>query len=125
MPATQESPNERRRLYAELWISFTALIRSYVAAHDLAMPVAGQAQVEEIEPGRLALRVGSRTLALEFDSDRGAGSWTVHENEAGADGALERGSFEMDENSRVALSDRPGKLELEVAAEAFTAKVFD
>ena len=121
----QVSPNEQRRLYAELWISFTALIRSYVAAHDLAMPVASQAQVEEMELGRLALRVGRRTLALEFDSDRGAGSWTVNENEPGPDRALERGSFEMDENSRVALSDRPGKLELEVAAEAFTAKVFD
>ena len=34
-------------------------------------------------------------------------------------------SFGINEDSLVALSDRMGKLELEVAAEAFTAKVFD
>jgi hypothetical protein len=38
---------------------------------------------------------------------------------------LARGRFEIDENSQVALSDRAGKLEMEVAAEAFTAMVFD
>lgn len=117
MPAS-----ERHRLCAELWISFTALIRSYVAAHDLAMPVASHAQVEETEPGRLTLRAGRKSLALEFDAASGAGNWTVYE-EPGR--VLEQGSFEMDENSRVALSDRAGKLELEVAAEACTAKIFD
>ena len=35
------------------------------------------------------------------------------------------GEFKIGEDSLVALSDRRGKLELEVAAEAFTAKVFD
>lgn len=120
--------NERRRLCAELWISFIALIRSYVAAHDLAMPVAMHAQVEETEPGRLTLMAGQKALALEFDADSGSGTWAVYEEEPGEGEpgrVLERGCFEMDENSRVALSDRAGKLELEVAAEAFTAKVFD
>lgn len=125
MPATQESPNERHRLYAELWISFTALIRSYVAAHDLAMPVASHVQVEDAEQGHLALRSGSRTLALEFDPAQGTGSWAIYDGDPDPDRVLDRGGFEIDENSRVAMSDRPGKLELEVAAEAFTAKVFD
>lgn len=116
----QESPNERRRLCAELWISFTSLVRSYVAAHDLAIPIASHAQVE-VGARRLRLRAGRKTLELEFDPARGSGSWAVYENDLD----LERGGFEMDENSRVALSDRAGKLELEVAAEAFTAKIFD
>ena len=34
-------------------------------------------------------------------------------------------AFNIGEDSQVALSDRRGKLDLEVDAEAFTAKVFD
>lgn len=120
MPATEENPELRRRLCAELWTSFTALIRSYVAAHDLARPVASHAQVEA-EAGRLTLRAERKILlVLDFDPARGAGNWAVYDGER----VLEQGGFEIDEDSRVALSDRAGKLELEVAAEAFTAKVF-
>lgn len=113
----------------ELWVSLVALIRSYVAGHDLARPESEHARVDEGEGGRLALRGDGKTLELEFDAGSGAGSWTVYEvdpgSDLGPDRVLERGKFEIDEASRVALSDRAGKLELEVAAEAFTAKVFE
>jgi hypothetical protein len=123
--ASQQRPEQRNRLYAELWISFVALIRSYVAAHDLAKPVSDHAVVDEGETGCLTLRGERKTLGLEFDAAIGSGSWMVYEDEPGPERVLERGRFEIDEDSQVALSDRAGKLELEVAAEAFTAKIFE
>jgi hypothetical protein len=113
------------RVFAELWISFAALIRSYVAAHDLSKPVNEHALVDEGESGCLTLRGEGRILALEYDSATGDGSWTIYEDDPGPERVLERGQFTIGEDSQVALSDRRGKLDLEVAAEAFTAKVFD
>lgn len=120
MPAEQQ-----RRLYAELWISFVALIRSYVAAHDLAKPVSNHALVDEGENGHLTLRGEHKTLDLAFDPASGTGSWAIYEDDPGPERVLERGSFGLSEDSLVELSDRVKKLEMEVAAEAFTAKVFD
>ena len=113
------------RVYAELWISFAALIRSYVAAHDLSKPVAEHALVDEGGDGLFTLRVGGKILSLEFDSATGAGTWTLYEDDPGPERVLEDGEFKIGDDSMVVLSDRRGKLELEVAAEAFTAKVFD
>jgi hypothetical protein len=113
------------RVFAELWISFAALIRSYVAAHDLSKPVTEHALVDEGENGCLTLRGEGRILALEYDSATGDGSWTIYEDDPGPERVLERGQFTIGEDSQVVLSDRRGKLDLEVAAEAFTAKVFD
>jgi hypothetical protein len=112
------------RLYAELWVSFVALVRSYVAAHDIGRTV-GQGAVDEIENGRLSLQADGKVLTLEFNDATGTGSWVLYEDDPGPERVLERGEFRMDDESRMALSDRRGKLELEVAAEAFTAKVFD
>jgi hypothetical protein len=113
------------RIFAELWISFAALIRSYVAAHDLSKPVCEHALVDEGEDGCFTLRGEGKVLALLYDPVTGAGSWTTYEDDPGPERVLESGEFKIDEDSLVALSDRRGKLELEVAAEAFTAKVFD
>jgi hypothetical protein len=113
------------RVYAELWISFVSLIRSYVAAHDLSRPVLEHALVEEDEDGHLTLSGESKILVLQFESATGTGSWAVREDDPGPERVLEQGKFKIDEDSQVELSDRRGKLELEVAAEAFTAKVFD
>jgi hypothetical protein len=113
------------RVYAELWISFAALIRSYVAAHDLGRPLTDHATVEEREDAHLTLRTEGKILTLEYEPATGAGSWTVREDDPGAERVLSRGGFRIGEDSLVELSDRRGKLELEVAAEAFTAKVFD
>lgn len=113
------------RVYAELWISFASLIRSYVAGHDLSKPVTEHTLVQEGDNGTLTLRGEGKILRLEYDAASGAGSWTMYEDDSGAERALDRGSFKIAEDSLVELSDRRGKLELEVAAEAFTAKVFD
>lgn len=120
MPAEQQP-----RLYAELWTSFVALIRSYVAAHDLARPLAQHALVDEGEDGHLMLRGERQVLVLDFDKATGTGKWVVCEKDPAVERVLEQGSFSIDENSQVALSDRAGKLDLEVAAEACTARVFD
>jgi hypothetical protein len=113
------------RVYAELWISFASLIRSYVAGHDLSKPVSEHALVDEGENGGLTLRGEGKILALEYDAATGTGSWTMYEDDPGPERVLDHGEFKIGEDSLVALSDRRGKLELEVAAEAFTAKVFD
>jgi hypothetical protein len=117
------------RVYAELWISFVSLIRSYVAAHDLSRPVMEHTLVDEREDGHLMLCGESKLLVLQFEPAAGTGSWTLYEDdrETGPrpERVLEQGSFKIGEDSQVELSDRRGKLELEVAAEAFTAKVFD
>ena len=125
MAAIDQKPEQLHRLYAELWISFVALIRSYVAAHDLAKPLSNHAVVDDGEAGRLTLRSERKTLGLEFDEVSGVGTWAVYEDDPGPERVLERGKFKMGEDSRVALSDRMGKLEMEVSAEAFTSKVFD
>ena len=111
-------------LYRELWISFASLIRSYVAAHDIGRPT-GRALVDEGEDGHLTLRGESKTLNIDFDASTGSGTWAVYEDDPGAERVLAQGQFTMGEDSQVEFSDRRGKLELEVAAEAFTAKVFD
>ncbi len=113
------------RVYAELWISFAALIRSYVAAHDLSKPISEHTLVEEDTDRHLSLSGEGKILALEYDPANGVGSWTIYEDDPGPERVLGRGEFKIGEDSQVELSDRRGKLELEVAAEAFTAKVFD
>jgi hypothetical protein len=112
------------QLQRELWISFVSLIRSYVAAHDIGRPI-GHALVDEGEDNHLTLHSESKILALAFDVTTGAGSWTIYEDDPGPERVLEQGEFRIDDDSQVSLSDRRGNLELEVAAEAFTAKVFD
>ena len=113
------------RIYAELWTSFAALVRSYVAAHDLSKPVTEHALVDAGDEGCLTLRGEGKILALEYDSATGGGTWNLYEDDPGAERLLEQGDFRIGEDSQVVLSDRRGKLDLEVAAEAFTAKVFD
>ena len=124
MAPTQSDPRQQLRVYAELWVSFAALIRSYVAANDLARPVSKHAIVDEGENGRLTVRAGHKALVLEFDAATGSGSWLAYEDDPGQERALERGEFRIGEESQVALSGRAGELELDVAAEIFTAKVF-
>jgi hypothetical protein len=119
------TPTLANRVHAELWISFVSLIRSYVAAHDLSRPVTEHATVDEDENGSLTLRGEGKILALAYDLATGVGSWTIYEDDPGPERALGRGEFKIGEDSEVELSDRRGKLEMEVAAEAFTAKVFD
>jgi hypothetical protein len=113
------------RVYAELWISFAALIRSYVAAHDLSRPAINHGRVDVDEDRYLTLTGSGKILALEFDAATGAGNWKLYEDDPGPERVIESGKFKINEDSLVELSDRRGKLELEVAAEAFTAKVFD
>src|ERR1700749_4089723 len=111
-------------LYRELWISFASLIRSYVAAHDIGRPT-GRALIDEGEGGHLTLRSDEKILTLEFDDATGTGSWAIYEDDPGPERLIGKGEFKIGEDSQVEFSDRRGKLELEVAAEAFTAKVFD
>ena len=118
-------PVDGTRLYAELWTSLASLIRSYVAGHDLAKPVSEHALVNEGEVGYFTVRGDGKMLDLEFDAMNGTGTWTLYEDDPEPDRVLESGTFALDEASRVTLSDGLGKLDLDVAAEAFTAKVFE
>ena len=111
-------------LYRELWISLASLIRSYVAAHDIGRPT-GRALVDDGEDGHLTLRGENKILAIDFDAASGSGSWVMYEDDPGPERVLSKGTYTIGEDSQVEFSDRRGKLEMEIAAEAFTAKVFD
>jgi len=113
-----------QRVFAELWVSFVSLVRSYIAAHDLGR-IEGRAFVDDGEDGRLTVREDKRILTVEFEAQTGAGQWTVYEDEVGPERRLEGGEFRIGADSMVTFSDRRGSVDMEIAAEAFTAKVFD
>lgn len=113
-----------QRVFAELWVSFVSLVRSYIAAHDLGR-IEGRAFVDDGEDGRLTVREDKRILTVEFEAKTGAGEWTVYEDEVGPERRLEGGEFRIGADSMVTFSDRRGSVDMEIAAEAFTAKVFD
>lgn len=115
---------DNERVFVELWISFVSLVRSYVAAHDLGR-VTGHAFVDDGTDGRLTVREEKKILVIEFDAHTGAGQWTIYEDEPGPERQLSSGEFSIGTDSRVTFSDRRGAVELEIAAEAFTAKIFD
>lgn len=119
MPAEQQ-----HSLYAELWVSFTALIRSYVAANDLAKPASDHARVDEGN-GTLIARNARKSLELEFDATAGVGEWMIYRQGPGLKKMLDQGGFSIDEESRILMNGSAEKLELEVAAEKFASKVFD
>jgi len=112
------------RVFAELWISFASLVRSYVAAHDLGR-IAGHAFVDNGTDGHLSVREEKKILSIEFDVHTGAGQWTIYEDDPGPERQLSNGEFRIGADSLVTFSDRRGAVELEIAAEAFTAKIFD
>ena len=113
-----------QRVFVELWISFVSLVRSYVAAHDLGR-VEGHAFVDDGEDSRLTIREEKRVLVIEFDALTGTGQWAIYEDEPGPERRLKAGEFRIGADSLVTFSDRRGAVEMEIAAEAFTAKVFD
>lgn len=115
----------KKRILAELWESFAVLVRSYAAANNLGRPAADHAKVEEEKSGRLTLQYRCKTLALGFDEESGTGDWTITELDGGLSHETAHGQFGILEDSQVALSGRAEKMNLEVAAESFTARVFD
>jgi hypothetical protein len=119
-----DTPETDQRIYVELWISFTSLIRSYVAAHDIGRPV-GRALVDDGEDGRLTVRTDRKILTIVYDAATGKGTWGIFADDPGPERELNEGSFQIDTESMVEFGDRKGRLELEIAAEAFTAKIFD
>jgi hypothetical protein len=113
-----------QRVFVELWVSFASLVRSYVAAHDLGR-IEGRAFVDDGEDGRLTVREDKKILVIEFDAQTGTGEWTMDEDEVGPERRLKSGEFRIGADSMVTFSDRRGAVEMEIAAEAFTAKIFD
>lgn len=103
------------QVLAELWVSLVSLVRSYAAAHDLGQ-TANHSSIKEAA-GSLNLEASGNDLLIEFDPQSGDGKWTLN--------GTPTGMFHVGLDSMVEFSDRRGKLELEIAAEAFTAKVFD
>ena len=112
------------QFFAELWVSFASLVRSYIAAHDLGR-IEGRTFVDNGNEGRLTIREENKILVIEFDAHTGTGQWTIYEDEPGPERQLQNGEFRFGVDSLVTFSDRRGAVELEIAAEAFTAKIFD
>jgi hypothetical protein len=85
----------------------------------------GRALVDEGKDSRLTIRGEKKILTIELDQHSGLGQWTLYEDDPGPERQLSEGRFQLTADSLVEFSDRRGKLDLEVAAEAFTAKIFD
>ncbi len=113
---TEAVPDQR--LFQELWISFVALIRSYVAGYDLGRAT-GHTLLEANEAD-LSIQSPRKRLDVRFDSRNGKGVWAVS-----VERELENGNFQFARDSQVRLSDRRGTVDMEIAAEALTAKVLD
>jgi len=118
------TPVGNEQVLVELWISFASLVRSYVAAHDLGR-VKGRAFVDDGTDGRLTVREEKKILVIEFDAHTGKGQWTIYEDDPGPERQLGSGEFSIGADSMVTFSDRRGAVELEIAAESFTARIFD
>ncbi|HEY0760061.1 MAG TPA: hypothetical protein VGD59_12485 [Acidisarcina sp.] len=116
-----------RKVIGELWVSLVSLILSYVAGHELGK-IGGSPAVTQGKEGRVTIASEGRMLAIECVTDcetSGIGEWRLIEEAPDRGRVLSKGSFRIGADSMVEFSDRKGKLELEVAAEAFTAKIFD
>lgn len=81
-------------LEAELWISFTSLLRSYFAAATLDR--AGHAHVEGTD-NCVALQLGADRLVIACDPEAGTGTWKIE----GA--APEQGEFILQADGRVTV----------------------
>ncbi|MBW4028659.1 MAG: hypothetical protein HIU93_14885 [Acidobacteria bacterium] len=104
------------RVYSELWTSFVSLIRSYAAAHELGRK-SGHAVIEA-SSSQLTVTMPDSLLTIAFDEKTGHGRWTLATGQ-------QSGTFRIHEDSTVEFSDRMGRIDLEIAAEAFTAKILD
>jgi len=120
----------------ELWTSLVSLIQSYVAGHELGKRT-GHPVVSLDADRRLTIESDGKALAIGWTAGgctageftEGTGHWVLYDESvgesAGPERVLGRGSFRIGTDSLVEFSDSKGKLELDVAAEAFTAKIFN
>jgi hypothetical protein len=109
---------------AELWVSLVSLIQSYVAGHEVGK-TAGGAAMDRFGEDERGLAIESDGKTLRIDCAAGVGEWVLHDNGVGPEKIIGKGVFHIGADSMVEFSDRKGKLELDIAAEAFTAKIFD
>jgi hypothetical protein len=90
-----ESLTELPRLSAELWLSFVSMLRSYAAAASLH---AGEVKVAANE-NEVTLAAGDVKLAMRFDPETSAVSWTKRE----AAGEATQGRFELTSDGTVEI----------------------
>lgn len=117
---------------AELWVSLVSLIESYVAAHELGKAQAGSTVYQAgADGGEVTIRRNGRTISLTCK--KGLGEWrSYHESAVDRSGRERRtgpvagkGTFRMGTDGMVEFGDRKGKLDMDIAAIAFTARVLD
>src|SRR5579875_1198640 len=96
--------------FRELWISFTSLLRSYLA---MLQVVSGQpvAEVTAFDPDQFEIRSARRLLRLQLDGTREAGSWSFSPLPAGA--PLASGTFALLADGRVKWSGLPAPAEMD------------
>ena len=111
------------RAIAELWISFTSLLRSYVAVLQI---VSGNPAVEvtDFDAERFELRAQSRVLRMVFNAATARGSWEMHAWPlVNGSEALQTGTFAIGDDGHIFWSTLPGAVEMDRAAEAVATMV--
>ena len=98
-------------LSIELWISFTSLLRAYVAAAGLH---GGESAEVAATENSISITAGHARLAMQYEPATGAGNWVLH-------GTIPqmRGRFELLPDGRIELDGTT--LDLDHAAIDFAA----
>jgi hypothetical protein len=105
---------EETMLSAELWLSFSSLVRAYAAAASVN---AGPAAEVEVAVETLRVTVGAACLEMRCSPETGAGNWTISRGEA----VLTQGRLELLPEGRIALDGKT--LDLDHAAIDLVASV--
>ncbi len=107
----------------ELWISFCALIRAYVAAAQMgsepALVLVSQPSETELE-----LVGGARSIRLSLEP--AAGYWVMHQAPGAGEAALlAEGAFRIGMDSLVEWTGLPGRQPMDAVAEALATLILE
>ena len=122
MLVAQPMPDEAtdEAAFRELWISFTSLLRSYLA---MLQVVSGQpvGEVAALDPDQFEIRTKRRLLRLHFQLAKAVGTWTFEPLPSAP--PLATGTFQLLADGRVKWSGLPAPAEMDAVAETVATMV--
>ena len=106
-----------------MWLSFSNLLRAYLAAGSLGQEIP-QAMLLEARRNELHLEGPRRTVKLDLQLRSGEGYWAIYDMKAvAADTPLDEGGFRLALDGTFSWSGKPGSLEMDALAEALATLV--
>jgi len=99
----------------ELWTSMVSLLRSHLAALEVAGRLSGVQIIEPPQELEVNVRTATAILTIRFDPESGIGIWTEYK------GRQTMGSWTMSTGGDFALDEQ--MMDMEYAVEHFAAKL--